>query len=301
MPTSQYMNNYIHNKNEQRVHMSMVDELIRLWGMDVYYIPRVKEGQEDLIYGEDVLKKFKEAYLLCVYQENNTQYLGDQTVFTQFGLEIRNEINVFMAEIEFDRCVRQNNNQLRPMEGDLIYVPQLNKVGELYEIRFVNDNASFSIWGKQQPHFYKMNLEKFKYSNEKIDTGVGEIDQIQMDYAYSKTLYYSDIMGELSPLDIIYQSDDGTADNMYARGTVSTIDTCCGSFVVFDIAGEFKGDKPAYVFEGSTQFTLHVDKDDHTHAQKRAGNVDNQLINLEQKVSVTTNDNASGLVGTWGD
>ena len=299
MPTNHYFNNYIHNKTEHSVHMMLVDELIRNWGYDCYYIPRGNKGNEDLIFGEDVLKYFDQAYLLSAYQENSTQYMGEQAIFSRFGLEIRNEINIFISEIEFEKCVRSNNNQIRPHEGDLIYVPQLNKVGELYEIRYVNDNSSFSIFGKRQAHFYKLNLEKFKYSNENISTGVEEIDQIKLDHAYSKEMYYEDFDGHIEPFDIIYQSPDGTVENLTAKGTVTNVDECCKSFVMLDIAGEFKDKEPAYILDTEYSFILRNNIDDLTHAQENAGTVDNQLINMESKISVTKSTNGSGIIGTW--
>ena len=298
MPVSQYFNNYIHSKNEQSMYMTLADDVIKMWGNDVYYIPRESSESLDLIYGEDVLKYFDKAYLVAVYQENNNQYMGAGLMFSRMGIEIQNEVVVYISEVEFAKYVRDNNNQLRPQEGDLIYIPQLNKVGELYEIKYVNDNSDFNIFGKRMPHYYKMNLAKFRYSNERISTGIDEIDQIQVEHAYSKTFFYKDMEGEFESFDIVYQSPDGSVENLTARGTVTTIDNCCNSFTLMEIAGQFKNNEPAYVFDSDTTFTLSFDADDKSHDQPKAVE-NNQIINLESKIAVTDSDNATGVIGNF--
>jgi hypothetical protein len=59
----------------------------------------------------------------------------------------------------------------RPNEGDLIYYP-LTK--GLFEIKFVKHQEPFYQLGRL--YTYKLDVELFQYSSEKIDTGVAEVD-----------------------------------------------------------------------------------------------------------------------------
>ena len=59
----------------------------------------------------------------------------------------------------------------RPNEGDLIYYP-LTK--GLFEIKFVKHQEPFYQLGKL--YTYKLDIELFQYSSEKINTGIPEVD-----------------------------------------------------------------------------------------------------------------------------
>jgi hypothetical protein len=62
----------------------------------------------------------------------------------------------------------------RPCEGDLIYFP-LTK--GLFEIKFVKHQDPFYQLGKL--YVFKLQVELFQYSSEKIDTGITEIDAFE--------------------------------------------------------------------------------------------------------------------------
>ena len=62
----------------------------------------------------------------------------------------------------------------RPTEGDLIWFPMVDK---LFEIKFVEHEAVFYQTGRLQT--YDLRCELFTYSNERIDTGISEIDAIE--------------------------------------------------------------------------------------------------------------------------
>jgi hypothetical protein len=164
-------------------------ETIKINGVDVYYIPIANESDRDLIYGEDPLKHFNAAYPLEMYVTNVDGYDGEREFFSKFGLEIRNNMSVIVAKRSFARWVPQT--YVRPREGDLIYVPFLSQTGELYEIRYVNYSESFYVLGNKYPYFYKLELEKFKYSQETIDVGIEQIDNVVAENAYNITLIMS--------------------------------------------------------------------------------------------------------------
>jgi len=183
MAINHYFNNY-NSHNEQRVFEDIIVESIKIMGVDVYYLPNDNDASRDLLFGEDPLKVFTSAFPLEMYLSSSMEYLGEKEFFSKFGLEIKNNINVIVSKRSFTQRVPQNT-LTRPREGDLIYVPFLNGTGELYEIKFTNQTKDFFMLGRKVPYFYELELEKFKYSQEVIYTGISDIDSVVTDSAYT--------------------------------------------------------------------------------------------------------------------
>lgn len=186
MATSSYFNNYGAH-SEQRLIEDIIVESIKIMGFDAFYLPNDNDAARDLLFGEDPVKKFRSAFPLELYLSNSTEYMGEKEFFSKFGLEIKNNVNVILSKRSFSQRVPQNAFT-RPREGDLIYVPFMNGTGELYEIKFTNQTKDFFMLGRKVPYFYELELEKFKYSQEVIETGVDIIDEVLTQSAYTITL-----------------------------------------------------------------------------------------------------------------
>jgi len=193
MATNLYFNNY-NSSPEQRLIEDLMIETIKINGVDCYYIPNTNEAARDLIYGEDPLKRFDASYPLELYITNVDGYEGEREFFSKFGLEIRNNMSVIVSKRSFARWVPQKYQ--RPREGDLIYIPFLSQKGELYEIKYVNYSEAFYVLGNKYPYFYKLELEKFKYSQETIDVGIPNVDNTVFEDAYNISLnVYPNVSG----------------------------------------------------------------------------------------------------------
>jgi len=186
MATSVYFNNY-GSHAEQRVIEDLIVESIKIMGFDAFYLPNDNDAARDLLFGEDPTKKFRTAFPLELYLSSSTEYMGEKEFFSKFGLEIKNNVNVILSKRSFSQRVQQNNFS-RPREGDLIYIPFLNGTGEIYEIKFTNQTKDFFMLGRKVPYFYELELEKFKYAQEVIETGVDSIDNIVLDSGYTINL-----------------------------------------------------------------------------------------------------------------
>lgn len=237
MATSVYFNNY-NALNEQRVVEDLIVESIKIMGFDAFYLPNDNEAARDLLYGEDPVKKFETAFPVEFYLSSTLEYGGEREFFSKFGLEIKNNVNVIVSKRTFSQRVPQNTFT-RPREGDLIYVPFLNGTGELFEIKFVNHTKDFFTLGRKIPFFYELEMEKFKYSQEVIDTGVAEIDEVVDDSAYTIDLNILSGSGDYEYKEIVFQSNDSTLANAYAYGTVSQWDAFNEILSVTNIFGEF--------------------------------------------------------------
>lgn len=164
------------SQSEAALYDNLVVEGLSIYGHDVYYIPRTLVSR-DLILNEDVESKFSDAYVIEMYLENVDGFDGDGTLFTKFGLQIRDQATFVVSRKRWDKVVGAFNDQIvegRPNEGDLIYFPLTRS---FFEIKFVEHKSPF--YQLQNLPVYKLQCELFEYSNEDVSTGVDEIDNIQ--------------------------------------------------------------------------------------------------------------------------
>jgi hypothetical protein len=237
MATSQYFNNY-NSLAEQRVVEDLITESIKIMGFDAYYCPIFNEEDRDILYGEDPVKKFNSAFPVEFYLSSSMEYGGEREFFSKFGLEIKNNINVIISKRSFSQRVPQALFT-RPREGDLIYVPFLNGTGELFEIKFVNQTKDFFMLGRKIPYYYELEMEKFKYSQERISTGVFEIDDVVSQSGYAIDLTMSANSVNYLQKEVVYQSPDNTYANATVEATVQNWSNTTNILSVTNIAGEF--------------------------------------------------------------
>ena len=189
MALNKYFNNVPKTlTGEQSFYESLVNEAIQIRGHNVYYILRESLDEVDYILGEDPVKVFKTVYTIPMFSQNVEEFHGDQDYLSKFGLEIRDHIKFLVAGREFEKTVPANVIT-RPREGDLIYSPLYNK---MFEITFLKNDPIFYALGRRavdRAYFYELSCEAFKYSHEKITTGIPEIDDITKKKGYIIELY----------------------------------------------------------------------------------------------------------------
>ena len=178
MPVNHYFQsgNGIGDTSEKRLYEDLIIEGLKIYGQDVYYLPRTLVNQ-DLVLGEDVLSKFDDSYLVEMYIETTDGFQGEQELISKFGLEIRDDTTFVIAKRRWQDQVDNQATLIkegRPNEGDLIYVPLFNS---FFEIQFVEDQEPFFQLGNLP--VYKLRATKFEYSSERLDTGVTAIDEAE--------------------------------------------------------------------------------------------------------------------------
>ncbi len=184
MPTNVYFDTG--TRPEQYLYEDLIIEQLRIYGQDVYYIPR-RMVSEDELFGEDSLSKFEDAYLIEMYVDNNDGYEGEKELMSKFGLDIQDDATFTVSRRRWEQFVSIDNNlivSLRPNEGDLVYWPKGNK---LFEITFVDHDDPF-----YQVHnlpTYKLKCKTFEYGSEDIDTGIAEIDSIETNNSLDQLAY----------------------------------------------------------------------------------------------------------------
>lgn len=254
MPTNVYFNNYNSNA-EQRLFEDLIVESIKIMGFDGYYLPNYNDAARDLLYGEDPLKKFDAAFPIELYLSSALEYTGEREFFSKFGLEIKNNVSVVLSKRTFSQRVPQNNFD-RPREGDLVYIPVTNGQGELFEIKFVDATKDFFTLGRKIPYFYEMQLEKFKYSNEVIDTGITDIDAVNVQDSYTIDLQLANSSANYIQRELVFQSPNGNINQATAQGIVSNWNAPDSILSITNIIGKFVEGHYVKGNTSGTQITL---------------------------------------------
>jgi hypothetical protein len=251
-----YFNNY-NSKSEQRIFEDLIVESIKIQGFDGYYLPNTNDQARDLLFGEDPVKKFEAAFPVELYLSNFQGYEGQEDFFSKFGLEIKNNVKVILSRRTFEQRVPQNAFT-RPREGDLIYVPFLNGYGELFEITFTEQAKDFFQLGRQAPYFYELSLEKYKFSQEKIDTGVYDIDLVTTESGYTIDLDMNVGTGNYIRKEVVYQSADHTHANATVVALVSKWNANSNTLSVTNISGEFVDGVTVYGASSNAHWTIQT-------------------------------------------
>ena len=173
---------------EQDLIENLVIEQIKMFGKNVFYMPRTLVN-EDTTFTEDSLSKFDDAYEIEAYIEDPTGFTGDGDLFTKFGVRISDQVTFIISRKRFTEAVDDNAQLIvegRPNEGDLVYFPMANKI---FKIMFVEHEQPFYQLGKI--HVWGLKCELFEFSDEQFDTGVTAIDQIEQDFSVSITVNFA--------------------------------------------------------------------------------------------------------------
>ena len=183
MATNLYFSQKVNS--EQNLYEDIVIESLKMYGQDVYYLPR-ELVNEDPVFGDDVSSRFNASYKVEMYIENIEGFDGDGDQFTKFGVEIRDQATFVVARRRWTATVNRYDNDInsiRPREGDLIFLP-LSK--SMFQIMHVEHEQPF--YQISNLPTYKLRCELFEYNNEDFDTNIDVIDDIEKDYGYEYLL-----------------------------------------------------------------------------------------------------------------
>ena len=230
MPTNVYFDTG--TKPEQNLYEDLMIEQLKIYGQDVFYIPRTLV-KEDELFGEDTLSKFGDAYLIEMYFENVEGYEGEKEIMSKFGLQMNEDVTFVVSRRRFEQLVSHDSNLIiktRPNEGDLVYFP---KVSKIFEITFVDhDDPFYQI--HNLPAF-KLKCKTFEYSGEDLDTGIAEIDAIETDNSldllqFQMTLEQSGTFNQ----GIGLESDDGNIEQEDSTDNVIGEDETGGESILLE-------------------------------------------------------------------
>ena len=163
--------------NEQNLLHDLIIEAIRIYGEDMYYVSRILNNYDQLL-GEDDRSSYGQAIMIEMYIKSVDGFTGDGNFMSKFGLQIRDQVVFSVSQRVFDIEVGVITQQLRPNEGDLVFFPLNNKC---FQIKYVKKQEMFYPMGTLPT--WELTCELFEYSNEVMNTGIGEIDKLQNEYS----------------------------------------------------------------------------------------------------------------------
>lgn len=203
------INPYFKRYNSQR-HQYLAERLIlesiKREGYDIKYIPR-KNNNINEIFGEDLNTSFENAATIEVFIKNIDSFGGQRYMSKFMGIDIQDQITFTISKLRFEQS-RTENLQLehgymfqletrpeytpnvthnikmetassenyiiessKPLEGDLIWFPMVNK---MFEIKNVAFETMFYQTGTLQ--VYDLECQIYNYSDDTFDTNDEEIN-----------------------------------------------------------------------------------------------------------------------------
>ena len=93
MATNHYFNHFGTNTAAQRLVESIIIESIKVYGIDVHYMPRTLIN-EDKLFGEDRISQFKDSRVIEMYIKNVDGFEGEGSFVSNFGLEVSDQITL---------------------------------------------------------------------------------------------------------------------------------------------------------------------------------------------------------------
>ena len=207
-------------KSEQLLYEDLIIEAVKIYGQDLYYMPRDLVNI-DSVFKEDPVSSFNSSYRVEMYVESNDGFDGEGDLFSKFGVEIRDSVTLIMAKRRWNETVRKYDNEIetdRPSEGDLIYTPFAKK---LFQIMHVEHEQPF--YQLSNLPVYKLNCSLFEYNDEDFDTGVGEIDVTEIKNAYQVPITVSLTGGNHFEVGEIVTQVITTDPAVSVYGTIQTI------------------------------------------------------------------------------
>ena len=182
MATNHYFNHYGTNTPEQRLLENIIIESIKVYGIDLNYMPRTLVN-EDKLFGDDRSSQFKDSRTVEMYIKNVDGFVCEGTFVSNFGLEVRDQITLTVAKRRWEELAFEGSGRDKePKAGDLIYFPLTDG---LFTVLGVTDTNTFFQTGALQT--FDLTCELFTYGDEKIDTGIEEIDDIEREQSFVRT------------------------------------------------------------------------------------------------------------------
>ena len=228
------------SQSEQRLTQDLINEHLKIFGVEVTYIPR-KFVRKQTIIKEVQSSAFDDNFLLEAYLNTYEGYGGQGDIMTKFGVSLRDEVTLTISKERFEDFIspfleadEDYDLASRPREGDVIYFPL---GGRLFEVKFVEHEDPFYQLGKN--YVYQLKCELFEFEDEVFDTDIEEIDSQLEDIGYISTLQLIGVgqtataNAQLNPIGKGYireivLNDDGSGYTSAPNVAISTAPTGLG-------------------------------------------------------------------------
>ena len=222
-------------RGEQNLVQDLINEQLRMYGVDIFYLPR-KYMTENTVIREVVQSKFDMALPLEAYVDNYDQYSGAGDILSKFGIESKDEVRLVISRDRFENYITpliedQANVKLstRPKGGDLIWFPLDDRIYEIKDIEYAKP-----YYQLQNLYVYELYCELFRLEDEVIATGIDDIDNnlIGEDYDGQTDDGINTIQGPTQTLTLVGAAVQATA-------TVAIVDGGVTQFTITNRGGGY--------------------------------------------------------------
>ena len=189
------------SKGEQSLVQDLVNEQIRMYGIEFIYMPRVYVTTKDVMR-EVTSSKFDRSFPIEGYISSYEGFDSGYNLLTKFGVRSTAEMKIVISQDRYENGIApllwkfpshavgptgRTEDQKRPYEGDLMYFPLRDII---FEIKYVNDLENF--YQLQDTYTYELTCEPFEYEDEVIDSGIRAIDDDFETAGYNVTMILGD-------------------------------------------------------------------------------------------------------------
>lgn len=179
------------SKGEQGLIQDLINEQIKMYGVDVHYIPR-KFLTKNTVLKEVIESQYDSAFPIEAYISNSNGFGGQGTLLSKFGITEVDDLTLVISREIFELYITPLQKNLedielatRPKEGDLIFFPLGDRI---FEIKYVEHESPF--YQLKKNYVYELRCEPFRYGNEVIDTSIDVIDKSVEDEGIITTLSF---------------------------------------------------------------------------------------------------------------
>ena len=97
------------SQSEQRLVQDLINEQLKIYGIDITYIPRKYVNTQSII--EEVQSsKFDDNFVLEAYVNSYDGYSGAGDVLTKFGMSLRDEVELTISKERFVQRIGYNQS-----------------------------------------------------------------------------------------------------------------------------------------------------------------------------------------------
>lgn len=211
-------------QSEQGLVQDLINELIRMGGQEVVYLPRKIINEQNLMK-EILVSKFDSGFPIEAYVLTYDGFSGQGDILSKFGVRTTDDVTFVISKERYEQSITpfvkgfpDVKLKTRPQEGDLIYFPIDNG---LFEVKYVEVKKPF--YQLNNLYTYQLKCELFEYEDEHIDTGIETVDSSVKDFGYMQTLIMTTASASNAVLNV------GLATNLGTK-SVSYIDIINGGY-----------------------------------------------------------------------
>lgn len=179
----------VFENNEATLYTGCMDEVIEMYGIQVYYIPR-KSVNLDYLIGEDPLASFPVKYEMRMFLINTTGFGGQSGLLDKFGLSEPEEVEFRINQARFAYYLGNDfdlTSGAKPFPGDLIYIPWTGNK-KLFEVSSAPQEGNDNFYVSGQQNLFNIRCHRFVYSHENI----GDVQPAAMEEIRNTDDHFSD-------------------------------------------------------------------------------------------------------------